>query len=107
MGVRDDLLWQRQPDPSRRFPGGGLEPQVQRPPADHNHLAEFYEDFLDLNEYRYKLKAEWELVVDPETKLSIQIGAEDRYSSNPGPNTKNNDLDYYALLVWSFLDPSP
>ncbi len=62
--------------------------------------AEFYEDFLDLAWYRYKLQGRTGR--RPETKLSIKIQAEDRYSSNPGPNTKNNDLDYYALLVWSF-----
>jgi putative salt-induced outer membrane protein YdiY len=64
--------------------------------------AEIYDDLLDMSEWRAKLKAEWSLVLDPETKLSVKIGAEDRYQSDPGPGKKNNDLDYYALLVWSF-----
>jgi putative salt-induced outer membrane protein YdiY len=67
-----------------------------------NFTIELYDDLLEMTEWRAKAKAEWQLLVDPETKLSIKIGAEDRYQSDPGPGKKNNDLDYYALLVWSF-----
>jgi putative salt-induced outer membrane protein YdiY len=101
VGVRDDLLG----SDNRIHPEGLLGVDWSHKFSERQRItttAEFYPDFLDLNEYRYKIKAEWELIVDPETKLSIKIGAEDRFSSNPGPNTKKNDLDYYALLVWSF-----
>ena len=37
-----------------------------------------------------------------ETKMSLKVGAEDRFNSHPGPDKKHNDLDYFALLVWSF-----
>lgn len=53
-------------------------------------------------EYRIVAKAGYEVLVDPETKMSFKIGAEDRYDSRPGDGVKKNDLDYYALLVWSF-----
>jgi putative salt-induced outer membrane protein YdiY len=58
------------------------------------------EDFMD--DYRIVTKAAWEVLVDPEIKMSLKVGAEHRYDNTPGPNTKRNDLDYFALLVWSF-----
>lgn len=64
--------------------------------------AEFFPDFLDLNEYRARLKAGYEILVDPETKLSLKVGVEDRYDSDPGADKKKNDVDYFLLLVWSF-----
>jgi putative salt-induced outer membrane protein YdiY len=64
--------------------------------------AEVYPSFRDASEFRAKLKVAWEILVDPETKMSLKIGIEDRYDSNPGGDKKRNDLDYFALLVWSF-----
>ncbi len=64
--------------------------------------AELYPDFLDLADYRAKLKAQYEIVVDPESKLSLKIGVEDRYDSDPGEDTEKNDIDYFLLLTWSF-----
>ncbi len=52
--------------------------------------------------YRLNAKAAWEVLVDPESKLSLKIGAEDRYDSDPGADRKKNDLDYFAMLVWAF-----
>lgn len=63
--------------------------------------ADYYPDFLELTNYRATAKAAWEVLVDPETKLSLRVGVEDRY--DPTPNgRKRNDFDYFALLVWSF-----
>ncbi len=90
VGVREDLLG----SDNRIHPEGLLGLDWSHKFSDRQRItttAEFFPDLLDTNEFRYRLKAEWELIVDPETKLSIKIGAEDRYSSNPGPNTKNND----------------
>ena len=54
------------------------------------------------SKYRIVAKAEWEVVVDPEVKMSLKVGALDRYDSEPGTGAKRNDVDYYALLVWSY-----
>lgn len=54
------------------------------------------------SKYRVVGKAEWEVLVDPEVKMSLKVGAQDRYDSEPGPGAKRNDIDYYALLVWSY-----
>lgn len=56
----------------------------------------------DFGEYRAVAKAAWELIVDPETKMSLKIGVEDRFDSTPGDGFKKNDFSYFALLVWSF-----
>lgn len=64
--------------------------------------AEVYPDFLNLSHYRAKVKVGWEILVDPETKMSLKIGIEDRFDSSPGGDKKRNDLDYFALLVWSY-----
>lgn len=53
-------------------------------------------------EFRLVAKVGWEILVDPETKMSLKIGAEDRYDSTPGDDAKKNDIDYFAMLVWSF-----
>lgn len=58
------------------------------------------DDFMD--DYRIVTKAAWEVLVDPEVKMSLKVGAEHRYDNTPGAGTKRNDLDYFALLVWSF-----
>jgi hypothetical protein len=47
-------------------------------------------------------KAGWEIVVDPEVNMTLKLGVEDRYNDNPGPDRKKNDIEYFALLAWSF-----
>lgn len=58
------------------------------------------DDFMD--DYRTVTKAAWEVLVDPEVKMSLKIGAEHRYDNVVGPGIEHTDVDYFALLVWSF-----
>lgn len=64
--------------------------------------ADLFPSLSDFGQYRVVAKAAWELLVDPETNLSLKIGVENRYDSDPGDDVKRNDLDYFAVLVWSF-----
>lgn len=64
--------------------------------------AEFYPALDELKQYRAMAKAGWEVLVDPEVNLSLKVGVEDRYDSNPGEGFKRNDISYFALLSWSF-----
>lgn len=64
--------------------------------------VDYFPSFQDLSEYRIIAKAAWELLVDPETNLSLKVGVENRYDSDPGDDVKRNDFDYFAVLVWSF-----
>lgn len=64
--------------------------------------VDFYPALDDFGPYRLVSRAGWEILVDPETSMSLKLGVEDRYDSDPGDGFKRNDLDYFALLVWSF-----
>lgn len=64
--------------------------------------AEFYPSLDDLKQYRAMAKAGWEVLVDPEVNLSLKLGVEDRYDSDPGEGFNRNDISYFALLSWSF-----
>lgn len=55
-----------------------------------------------LGEYRINAKADWELLIDPETRLSLRIGGEDRFDSNARGRSKENDLTYYIVLAIEF-----
>jgi putative salt-induced outer membrane protein YdiY len=61
-----------------------------------------YPSLSDGGEFRSIAKAAWEVVVDPEVKMSLKIGVEDRYDSDVPAGIKRNDFDYFAMLVWSF-----
>ncbi len=52
--------------------------------------------------YRANGGANWEIMMDPETGLTLKIGVLDRYDSQPGAGSKRNQLEYFALLVWKF-----
>lgn len=64
--------------------------------------AEYYPSFDDLTEFRAIARASYEVLVDPEMNLTLKLGAENRYDSDPGAGFKRNDLDYFATLVWAF-----
>lgn len=89
---------------NRIHPEGDIGVDLEHKLTDRQKLsfsADFYPDFLDLSDYRATAKAAWEIVVDPDVKMSLKLGIEDRY--DPTPNgKKKNDIDYFALLVWSF-----
>jgi putative salt-induced outer membrane protein YdiY len=92
-------------DDNRIHPEGLLGGDLSHKLTERQLLTatvDLYPDFLNLHNYRAVAKATWELLVDPETKMSLKIGVEDRYDSEPGPDTKKNDFSYFALLVWSF-----
>jgi putative salt-induced outer membrane protein YdiY len=64
--------------------------------------VDVYPDLSDIGRYRAEAKAAWEVLVDPESSMTLKLGIADRYDSNPGDGFKKNDLDYFAVLVWSF-----
>lgn len=64
--------------------------------------AEYYPSFDDLADFRLIGRAAYEVLVDPELNLTLRLGVENRYDSDPGAGFKRNDIDYFATLVWSF-----
>lgn len=64
--------------------------------------TDFYPSLDQGGEFRWVNKAAWEITVDPETNMFLRVGAEHRHDSDPGDNFKQNDLDYFLTLGWSF-----
>ena len=64
--------------------------------------TDLYPSLRDVPQFRWVTKAGWEILVDPETNMSLKIGVEHRYNSNPGGGIKHNDLDYFLTIVWTF-----
>lgn len=56
----------------------------------------------DGGEFRWINAAAWEINVDPETNMFLRLGALHRHESDPGAGFKNNDIDYFMTLGWSF-----
>jgi Protein of unknown function, DUF481 len=53
-------------------------------------------------EFRAIGKAGYEVLVDPESGMSLKLGVADRYDSAPGDGKSRNDFEYFALLAWTF-----
>jgi putative salt-induced outer membrane protein YdiY len=64
--------------------------------------ADYFQAFDYITEFRARVIAGWEILVDPEVNLALKLGIEDRYDTRPGDGNKKNDLDYFAVLVYSF-----
>jgi putative salt-induced outer membrane protein YdiY len=63
--------------------------------------AEYTPDIVLWREYRLKTKASWEVLLDSELNLSLQVNVLDRYN-NDAQGAKPNDLDYSVVLLWAF-----
>ncbi|HBO45509.1 MAG TPA: hypothetical protein DD670_16570 [Planctomycetaceae bacterium] len=63
--------------------------------------AEYFPNVTSFSECRVVAKTSWEVLLNEEQNLSLKIVATDRFN-NPNPGGKLNDLDYSAVLLWSF-----
>lgn len=63
---------------------------------------DFFPSFDTITDYRFEAMAEWVLLVDPESNLSLIVGIIDRYDATPGDGFNRNDINYYALLNWAY-----
>jgi hypothetical protein len=64
-------------------------------------FGDYYPDLEDLKHYRVRVRASFDILLDPEANILLRIGAFDRYDSNPR-GSKPNDLDYFATLYFRF-----
>lgn len=64
--------------------------------------TDYFPSLDDMGEFRWINRAAWEVTVDPETNMFLRLGAEHRHDSDPGDGFKQNDLDYFLTLGWSF-----
>ena len=56
----------------------------------------------EIPEYRVFARAGYEILVDPKSGMSLKLGLEDRYDSDPGAGKKKNDITYFALVAIPF-----
>jgi len=63
---------------------------------------DYYPSLKRFADYRGTAKAGLDIVVDLELALSLKIGAENRYNSDPGDGFKTNDVDYFIMLAVAF-----
>ena len=62
---------------------------------------EFFPDATDFTEYRMVDKASWEVLLDSKRNLSMSLNAINTVN-RPNPGGKESDLNYSAVLLWSF-----
>ena len=63
--------------------------------------SEFLPDVTEVSDYRINTKANWDMLIDEQTNMSLRVGVLDRYDSTPN-GAKANDLDYTITLLWNF-----
>jgi len=63
--------------------------------------ADYFPDMTAFNDFRVNSEFSWLYSFDDEDSLSLKLSVLDRYDSTPNGSIAN-DLDYAALLLWSF-----
>lgn len=63
--------------------------------------ADYYPRVDDFAQYRVRVRAAYQIILDAASGTTLRLGVQDRYDSNPGPARKN-DLTYYATLGFTF-----
>lgn len=64
--------------------------------------GEYYPSLSDFPGYRFEIKAGYEVLLEESSKTRLKLGITDRYDSDPGRGKKRNELEYYAVLGWTF-----
>jgi putative salt-induced outer membrane protein YdiY len=64
--------------------------------------TEYRPSFDDWGEFRWINKAGLEVLLDKDTNMTFNVGAEHRHDSDPGMGIKPNDVNYYLTLGWKF-----
>jgi len=62
---------------------------------------DYYPRIDDFSQFRLRVRAGYEYVLDPETGTVFRLGIQNRYDSDPG-NAQRNDLTYFATLGIKF-----
>lgn len=63
--------------------------------------ADYFQALNEWPQYRIESRGGWEITVDESLGMSLQLGYDFRYDSDPG-DAKRSDLDYFAMLAWTF-----
>lgn len=64
-------------------------------------VLDYYPRVDDFSQFRVRMRAAYEFVLDPQTCTILRLGVQDRYDSDPGLSNKN-DLSYFATLGFKY-----
>lgn len=64
-------------------------------------MADYYPNLEDFSHYRVRVRAAFDILIDPDLNMWLRLGAFDRYDSQPY-GSKRNDLDYFMTLLLRF-----
>ncbi|MEZ6140085.1 MAG: DUF481 domain-containing protein [Zavarzinella sp.] len=64
--------------------------------------TDYYPKLDRPSDFRIRSRAAIEILLDQELNITLRLGAQNRYDSNPGSMTERNDLDYFMTLLWRF-----
>lgn len=62
----------------------------------------YQQNLSELKEFRVLSSAGWIIDLTPGGKLHLEFGVENEYDTDPGGNSRKNDLDYYSRLGYEF-----
>jgi len=65
-------------------------------------IIDFLPSVTEEQRYRLNARAEWEILVDPDRNLSLRIGGEERFDSEPGGTSNKSDISYFVTLAVEF-----
>lgn len=63
---------------------------------------DYYPRIDDWSNFRINARAAYEIMIDPDIGLALRLGVQSRYDSDPGPNIRKNDLNYFTTLAFNF-----
>lgn len=64
--------------------------------------GESYWPLDEIPDYRFFIKAGYEIVVDPTSGMSLKLGLEDTYDASPGDDKNRNNINYFAVMSIPF-----
>lgn len=64
--------------------------------------ATLFPDLGEPGEYRATGGVEWKIKIEGTDDLSLKLGVQDEYDSDPSGDDVNNDLKYYGAIVYDF-----
>ncbi len=67
---------------------------------------DYYPEVRDFGDFRWELRAGYEILLDPDWNLSLKLGVLNLYDSTP-EGAKPSDLQYFATLKWTFGSDNP
>lgn len=86
-------------------PEGFLQIEVKHRISDRQRIdgrVEYRPEIEQPSRYRVDARANWNIDVDPDNGLALQLSATNRYDARPSRRPERNDFDLSVNLVWSF-----